>query len=77
MPGVPNTLEQLTDQAETLDAMIGVLDRSILALLRRIEALEQFRDDHQAGAQRRQQEVDRLTAENQRLRYTLRTGRQA
>lgn len=41
----------------------------------RIRAIEEFMAAHQAGSKRRQEEIDRLTVENQRLRQQMRTGR--
>lgn len=60
--GVPDILDDLLDRLAHLEG--------------RVQALEATMDDHQAGATRRQAEVDQLTANYERLRYAQRTGRQ-
>lgn len=50
-------------------------DAVVLERGNRIDELEQTVADHQAGAVKRQQEVDQLRAETGRVRWSLRTGR--
>lgn len=70
-------LNEALDRIAGLEADIDRLEALINRNDARLKTQEQFMADHQAGAARRQQEVDRLTTDNQRLAYQQRTGRQA
>lgn len=61
-------LEQGTSQPELIAAVNDLRDR--------VAALEAAMADHQAGARARQVEIDQLRAENTKLRFSQRTGRQ-
>lgn len=54
-----------------LDDLVELIGR----LEERIDELQLAIADHQAGAQRRQQEMDKLKSDGERIRWSLRTGR--
>lgn len=69
-------IDDLVALLGALDTRVTGLDMYVLRNDERIKVLEEFMASHQAGATARQREVNRLTAENQRLRWALAHGRQ-
>lgn len=76
---IANLNADLTTAEDNIDALLARIDHLEAQVARNDQRLlvqEAFMADHREGAQRRQAEVDSLRADNQRLRYTQRTGRQ-
>lgn len=72
-------IEDLVAAIGALDARITELEttatQAIAERTARIAELEHAIADHQAGAVKRQQELDRISADAERLRWAIRVGR--
>lgn len=68
-------LEQLDARAAALETRLGKTEATATGNKERLDALDDFRASHSAGAVRRQQEISHVHAENQRLRWAIAHGR--
>lgn len=81
LPKVPKVsdlvaaLDQLDQRVIALEAYVVRNDNRITALENRQTADNHELADHQAGAERRQAEVDQIKAELERAQWYARTGR--
>lgn len=59
----------------TFDVRVTMLEEAANSDRHRLDVLDRFMASHSAGAVGRQQEVDQLRAENQRLRWAMTNSR--
>lgn len=77
IPKIPK-IDDLVTILVALEARLAAVEEQATVINdQRIKTLERFMADHQAGATRRQTDINRLTADNEKLRHQLRTGRTA
>lgn len=76
------TLTDALNQIAALQASMAALTKRVAAVestadsnKARLDALDHFKDSHSAGAVERQQEIDQLRAESQRVRWSVAHGR--
>lgn len=70
--GILGSKAKLEDVVAALNGLVPnleALETLQAGFEERLAVVEQFMAEHQAGAARRQREIDRLRSENQRLRW--------
>lgn len=61
--------DEINDALNALEPRVAALEDKVRTNDERLRVLEEFMVTHQAGAARRQQQVDELRRENERLRW--------
>lgn len=67
-------LEDVAEALNAVEARLVLVETRTAIHEARLQTLEEFMTQHKAGAQARQHEIDRLTTENTKLQWQLRTG---